>query len=358
MACALIRQPLVVLLLGAMGLFSVPGTPLAGSRAVALPSIDDSTISPRVLYIENPRFPRVTDAELATIVQTAAGLVKEHFGITLEAPSSIKRTDIDDIFSDLAPKASRKLGRVIGDFRNGEVDWARVKGLLIEQIESHGDSLDAQIAFAAPYLTASPSSDSLDAFADALVEAYRTRLAYWTTATLDDGYPIIGKVPGREDLPLNEYVYWALMAKLGVEAEIILTNQLVASVEYIPTPIHSAIRGGISGGSSEYNPNSRYGASVWVSVAPFLMDDGQVTDLRDGKTYRREDALQYAGVLLAHEIGHQILHLGHPWSNEACLMRPAEVLDFEAWSEQLDADQCPIGSDAEMTPGVLKIPVW
>ena len=358
MACRLLYQSLVVVLLGAIVFFSSPEIPLADSRVVALPSIEDSTISPRIVYIENPRFPQVTDAELKTIVQTAAGLVKEHFGITLEIPSSIKSSDIDELFSDLVPQAPEEFEGLIGDFRTGEVDWAYVNELLIEQIRSHGDSLDDQIAFAAPYLTSSPSSNSVDEFADAVVDTFRTRLSYWTTATLEDGYPIIGRVSGREDLPLNEYGYWTLMAKLGVEAEIVLTNQFIASVEYIPTPIHTAIRGGITGGSTEYNPASRYGASVWMSIAPFLMDDGQVTDLREGKKYTRDDALRYAGVLLAHEIGHLILHLGHPWSNEACLMRPAEVLDFEAWAEKLDADKCLIGSDAEMTPGVLKIPVW
>ena len=273
-------------------------------------------------------------------------------------PSSIEHADIDALFAALVPKASRKLKGLIGDFRNGAVDWARVKELLIEQIKRQSDSLDDQMAFAAPHLISPLSSNSLDDFANAVADTFRARLSHWTMATLDDGHPIIGRVPGRADLPLNEYIYWALMAKHGVEAEIILTNQLVASVEYIPTPIHAAIRGGITGGSTEYNPASRYGASVWVSIAPFLMDDEQITELRGGKSYTRGDALRYAGVMLAHEIGHSILHLGHPWSNEACLMRPAEVLDFEAWAANLDAGKCPIGSDEEMTPGVLKIPVW
>jgi hypothetical protein len=39
-------------------------------------------------------------------------------------------------------------------------------------------------------------------------------------------------------------------------------------------------------------------------------------------------------------------------------MRPAEVLDFSFWAEKLNAEQCLVGSDPEMTPGVLEIPIW
>jgi len=191
-----------------------------------------------------------------------------------------------------------------------------------------------------------------------VIETFRTRLEYWTKAKLADGRPIIGEVPGRPDLPVNEYGYWTLMAKLGVEAEVVLTNQFIASVEYIPTPIHTAIRGGITGGSTEYNPASKFGASVWMSAAPFLLNDPQTQTLKRDKDYSREEALRYTGILLAHEIGHLVLHLGHPWANTACLMRPAEVLDFAAWDKSLNAEKCSLGSDPEMEIGVLDIPVW
>lgn len=330
----------------------------AERRTVDLPTLENNHVSPRVLYIENPRFPKVTQAELQTIVRTAADLVKEHFGVTMDVPSTINTKNIDEVFTDLATNVPDWMKKIIGDFRGGNVDWDKVTQMLIEQIEKNADSLNDQIAFAEPYLTVPPTANNVDGFAAAVTETYKARLAYWTKATLADGAPIIGKVAGRKDLPLNEYGYWTYMAKLGVKAEIVLTNQFIASVEYIPMPIHTAIRGGITGGSSEYNPASKLGASVWMSVAPFLMDDPQVNALRKGERYARNDALYYASIMLAHELGHLILHLGHPWSNEACVMRPAEVLDFATWAENLDAAKCRVGSGPEMTPGVLEIPIW
>lgn len=345
-------------LLGALFLVASLSPSWAESKAVAFPSLEGGEFSPRVLYVENERFPRITVAELKIILQTAASLVSEHFGIAMNVPMLVQKADIDTVFTDLVAKTPDGFKGLMGDFRNDAVDWPSVKELIGEQVKSYKGALSDQIEFAKPYLMTAPVSNSVGDFTDAVVDTFQARLSYWTQATLADGAPIIGKVSGREDLPLNEYGYWTLMAKLGVEAELVLTNQLIASVEYIPTPVHTAIRGGITGGSTEYNPVSEVGASVWMSVAPFLMEDKQIDFLRQNRRYSREEALRYAGILLAHEIGHLVLHLGHPWANTSCLMRPAEVLDFATWSKNLDAAKCPLRSEEEMRPGVLQIPIW
>ena len=126
--------------------------------------------------------------------------------------------------------------------------WTGFTPPLTEQIGKQTDPLARQIEFARPYLVQPLEREDLDSFSRAVVETFKSRLSHWTVAKLDDGHPVIGEVPGRPDLPFNEYGYWTLMAKRGVDAEIILTNQLVASVEYIPIPVHTSIRGGITGG--------------------------------------------------------------------------------------------------------------
>jgi hypothetical protein len=110
--------------------------------------------------------------------------------------------------------------------------------------------------------------------------------------------------------------------------------------------------------ATDYDPTSKYGSSVWLSLAPLLLDDPQLQELRSGKDYSREEALAYAGALLAHEIGHMALLLGHPWSNRACIMRPAELLDFATWVKSHRANDCPIGSHPQMKPGVVRIGIW
>jgi len=336
----------------------VPDTALAEKKSVALPEIANGTVAPRVVYLENPRFPPFTTEGLRQVLSAAAGLVKDHFGIKVVLPKQIDVRPIDKVFAELARRAPRWLKRKVGDFRNDRVDWNAVRKNLIKQIEKQKDPLEKQIAFARPYLSTPVQRAEVASFARAVAATFRDRLAHWTTATLADGHPIIGRVPGRPDLPLNEYMYWILLTRNGFPAEIILTNQLVASVEYIPTPVHTSIRGGISGGATEYNPDSKLGSSVWVSLFPYVSDDPQIVALRRGDRYSRAQALAYAGAMLAHEMGHQLLHVGHPWSNPACVMRPAEVLDFAAWVKKFDAAGCRLGSSAAMKPGAIRIPVW
>jgi hypothetical protein len=342
----------------AIGVSYQPHPLFAEPGFVALPKIENNTVSPRLIYIENPRFPEVGINDLWKIFEFAAALAKEHFGVTVRRPSNIQVLKIDDVFRDLVEKKSKNFGRSIGDFRNGKVDWKRVKKSLVVQIRNQKDPLSKQIEFARPYLVRPLEEESLENFANAVIETFKARLSHWTVAKLADGHPVIGKVPGRPDLPYNEYVYWALMAKLGIDADIILTNQLVASVEYIPIPVHSSIWGGITGGSTEYNPSSQLGSSVWVSLFPYLSNDKHIKELRNGDTYSRNEALSYAGIMLAHEMGHQLFQLGHPWANGACVMRPVEVLDFASWAKRLNVKRCQIGSSPAMTPGTLKVPVW
>ena len=345
-----------VALAGIVGL--LPLSVNAQARVVALPEIANRTVAPRVIYVENPRFPGVSADDLQAVLRAAAVLVARHFAIKLVSPGHIPVRHIDEVFAGLVDYARPAFRSRIGDIRAGKVDWELVRKNLVKEIELQPDPLADQIEFARPYLIHPLDREDLEAFSRAVTSTFQARLSHWTSATLDDGHPVIGKIPGRADLPLNEYMYWALMAKRGIEAEIVLTNQLVASVEYVPTPVHSSIRGGITGGSTDYNPSSRYGTLVWVSLFPFLSDDPQIRELRDGETYAREEALSYAGAMLAHELGHQLLHLGHPWANPACVMRPAQALRFKRWVESFDASACRIGSSPAMTRGTLKVPVW
>lgn len=333
-------------------------TVMAETQQVELPVLNNKIVAPRIVYIENPRFPSLSQSELMAVLGYATDFVKNNFDITIITPQAIKVLDIDTVFADLVAKTPKNFDQLIGDFKNNKVDWPTITEMLIEQINQQETSLADQIAFAQPYLTPQVTLHNLNRFAKAITDTFKARLKIWTTARLQDGYPMIGHVPGRPDLPLNEYGFWALMAKEGFPAEIILTNQLVVSVEYIPIPVHTSIRGGITGGSTEYNPASTLGSSVWASLAPFLIKNAELDKLRDNQPTTKAGALQAAGAMLAHELGHQLLHLNHPWKNPACLMRPAEVLKFSSWLKGFNAKNCPIGSEAAMTPGAIKIPVW
>ncbi len=347
--------PLLIFIIG-ISYFAY--SPTADKNQLKLPKIVNNTISPRIIYIENPRFPKVETDDLWKVFQASASQVKEHFGVTMNKPDDIQVISIDTVFTDLIHNKPANFDNIIGSFRTKGVYWDGIKKNLVKQIKKQKDPLSKQIEFARPYLVRSLKEDTLEEFSNAVVETFKFRLSHWLDAKLDDGYPVIGRAATLPDLPYNEYAYWSLMAKLGIQAEIVLTNQLVASVEYMSIPIHTSIRGGITGGSTEYNPSSAFGSSVWVSLFPYLSNDKLITKLRNNQEYSRDEALFYAGTILAHELGHQLFQLGHPWSNKACIMRPAEVLDFALWVKNLDAKNCQIGSSPAMKPGVVKIRAW
>ena len=272
--------------------FGFQSAPLFAKQSfVALSRIQNNTITPRVIYIESPRFPKVEAQDLWKDLQSAAALVQRHFGVAVEEPSDIRILNIDNVYIDVVRRRPADFDDRIGDFRNGRVDWAEMREFLIDSIGKEKEPLSDQIEFTRPFLLRPLDEETVGSFSNVVMETFKFRLAHWTIAKLEDGYPVIGRVPDRPDLPVNEYSYWALMTKYGIDAEIVLTNQLVASVEYIPTPVHTAIRGGITGGSTEYNPSSRFGSSVWVSLFPFLSNDNLIIDLRNGDTYSRHEAL-------------------------------------------------------------------
>jgi hypothetical protein len=137
----------------------------------------------------------------------------------------------------------------------------------------------------------------------------------------------------------------------------VLTNQLVASIEYSWQSVHSALRGGITAESTTSGWRTAFGTLFWLSLYPFLSNAPPIRRLRGGAPYTVDEALTLAGAYLAHELGHQLFHLNHPWGNAACVMTPAPLLDFKKWYRTIDPAKCRVGSEPAMTPGVVKLPV-
>ena len=155
-------------------------------------------------------------------------------------------------------------------------------------------------------------------------------------------------------LGADDYHQWALWSFLGYGAlpyEIVLTNQLVASAEYSGTSIHSALRGGVSVGATFPSAGAEVGSYVFLSTLVF--DDVLAGVRREGRY--GEQAPRLAGAYLAHELGHQLLHLGHPFANPYCVMTPARVFQFRAWFDSIDAERCALGSLPAMQPGAIEL---
>lgn len=316
--------------------------------AVPLPKLPEGTLELRVVHLVNPRFPALSGEEVQTLLDAAGAAVKAHFGRELRfTPPDVR--PIETYFDKIDAATRARLAQGIYDFKRGKGDLARLKEGFEQDLRETRDDLDAMIAYAQPHLTTPVKARSYAALADALIATQLARLENLTVQRASDGRPVL------DAQPFNEYVYWDAMAGTRLPYEVVITNQLIASVEYAGNSVHSALRGGISNGITVANPASRYKTTAIVSVYPFVSEDAVIKALRDGESYARRDALRLAGVLLAHEIGHMLWHLGHPYGRTACIMSPTPLLHFRRWAQALDPAQCPMAAEGPMKPGFAKI---
>lgn len=161
--------------------------------------------------------------------------------------------------------------------------------------------------------------------------------------------------PLLDDRVYNEFVAWlAAAAASAWPFEVILTNQLIAGVEYSNNHLHSSLRGGVTNGLTTQSPHSRYGLVSVLSLYPFTSNDEATLELRGGVRSAGGEPAQWAAALLVHELGHQLLHLNHPFGHPACVMNAPPMLLFRQWLAGLDAAACPLGSSPEMTPGAIR----
>lgn len=186
--------------------------------------------------------------------------------------------------------------------------------------------------------------------AEALIDTHLARFAQWhKLKAMDDKDLFNGDA-------CNEYFAWVFAPRTQAwPYEVVLTNQLIASVEYSENSLHSALRGGVSNGLTTQSTASRYGTVSVCSLFPMTSMDALTRQLRNDAPGQEPKPVEAIAALLTNELGHQLLHLGHPYNSKACVMNPAELLQFEAWTQGLDAAQCPIGNTKENTPGALRL---
>jgi hypothetical protein len=315
---------------------------------VPLPTLPEGTIELRVVYLVNPRFPSLSGEELRVLLDAAAETVKAHFGrdVRFSMPAV---EPIQTYFHQFDARMRESADASIFDFKRGKGDVARLRKGFEKDLRDSGDDLDAMIAYAQPHLLRPVRERSYAALVEALIDTQLARLEDLTHQRAADGAPVL------DASPFNEVVYWDAVAYAPLPYEVVLTNQLIASVEYASNSVHSALRGGITNGLTTPNPASRYKTTAITSVYPFTSEDAAIRALRAGETYARRDALRFAGILLAHEIGHQLWHLGHPYGRTACVMNPTPLLHFRQWAEALAPAQCPFAGDGPMKPGFTRI---
>lgn len=329
-------------------------TPAAGELenwvTIKLPNITQQTITLRVANVVNPRFKQLSENQLQRILKRSQQLIKQNFNVAINF-SETKTVEIDDFFKYLKQGVISQRKNEIVDLRLiDEDDREAMQVSIFKTLSNYSENKKNVIDYAQPYLL-HPEIKQTDfiGLSYALVDTLISRLNYWTKQKADDGDSVL------DSKGYNEWVWWDSVGYGDLPYEVVITNQLVASAEYYGMDVHSSIRGGLTAGTTTYSRNALLSTYVYIMVYPMLNDTDLLSTLRQDKTYSDEQIVDYAAALLTHELGHMLLHLGHPFGDKTCIMSPTTLLNYRDWYNNLDSNKCSIGSNEQMTPGAAKI---
>jgi len=316
---------------------------------VDLPDLTDKTITLSVANVVNPRFPELTDVQVQEILHKTSAMVKQYFALSVnfKKPSTMP---VDSFFAYL--KDNVKQARRTDIVKFSEVSEEQKRKMtegVYRRLTTYWNDRELVADYARPYLIEPFEGDDFWQLARALVDTLLVRLRYWQDVKASDGKPVI------DDKPYNEWVWWDSIGYGDMPYDVVITNQIVASAEVYDMSVHSSIRGGITAGTTTNSKQAQFNAYAYIMVYPMLNDSEMLVKLRNDEHYTSEQVTTYAAALLTHELGHLLLHLGHPFGNQNCVMSPTPLLKYREWYQSLDASQCLIGSEEMMTPGVATI---
>lgn len=317
---------------------------------VPLPDISKQPISLRVANVSNPRFEQIPMPLLQRILERSRVLVKQHFDIEVRF-AEVAQLDISDVFATMDERLLAERRSEILDIRSLDAEMReRMQQAIFKTLSTYHDNQQGVIEYAKPYLV--DPGQKIDNFIElsyALVDTLIDRLQYWNDELAADGKPVLNSDP------YNQWVWWDSLGYGRLPYDIVVTNQLVASAETYGMDVHSSLRGGITAGTTTYDKMTRFKSYAYVMLYPMLNDTELLTTLRADAHYTQGQIVDYTAALLTHEIGHLLLHLGHPFGNDACVMSPTVMLHYRQWFDALDASACQLGSSVEMTPGAVEL---
>ncbi len=321
---------------------------------VPLPDISRQPVQLSVASVVNSRFKQLTDSQIKQILLTSQLMVKKFFDIDIEF-SETEVISIEETFNYLDPSviAQRKSEIVDTDFIDAAAkSKAReeMQQALYATLSNYSGNEQSVINYAQPYLL-NPDEKQKDfiGLSYALIDTLLERLNYWQLQKADDGKPVLNHNG------YHQWVWWDSLGYSKMPYDVLITNQLVASAEYYAMDVHSSMRGGITAGTTTYSKYASLNSYVYIMVYPMLNDTTLLETLRGDESYSTEQIINYSAALLTHELGHMLLHLGHPFGNKACIMSPTVMLNYRDWVENLDAELCAVGSSQDMKPGAANL---
>jgi len=319
-------------------------------QPIPLPELQ-APVKLRVVYVENSRFKSLTENQLKKILKKTSDLVLEHLNVQVEfvqqAGISVQR--LFEYLPYVAKEYQSQKIISIDDEEDAFESFNKIRKSIALQIEHSASSQQSIIDYALPYLVDKNEMNNVNDFTAGLAKTITQRYKFWSEQLAEDGKPVL------DASPYNQWIYWDSLGYGALPYEVIITNQLVASIEENGMPVHTCLRGGITGGNMTFNKNSELGGFIFVSAFQIINDNKLMSFLREDETYTDEQRINYIAATITHELGHLLLHYAHPFNAQSCIMNPTPLLHYREWFEQLDVNACALLESPMQQPGAATV---
>jgi hypothetical protein len=328
--------------------------PAEEKQNVPLPDITHQPLHLRVVQALNPRFAAMNGEQIQRTLDHTTIMLKQYFGldVVFEFQGTIT---VEQLFGYLPEHIVRlRQSAILDPRRITKYDRMQLNRALTAQLTMHEQDTQSVMNYARPYLIDGAPVNDLPTLNHALINTLITRMNYWHEEKASDGNPYV------DGSRYNQWVWWDSLGYGELPYDVVLTNQLVASIETYDLDVHSSLRGGINGGTTTYSKQGRYGGYVFVSMFAMLNDSAMLGILRDDAQYSSAQVENYTAATLVHELGHLFFHYGHPFGMTGCVMNPTPLLRYREWYDGLKADACD-RTHPQMQPGAAQIvfyPDW
>jgi len=305
----------------------------------------------RVVYVENSRFKSLNENQLEKILKKTSDLALEHLNVQVvfEQKPGISVQRLFEYLPDVAKEYQSKKIITIDDKIDALESFNKIRKSIALQIKHGASSQQSIIDYALPYLVDKNEINNVNDFTAELAKTITQRYQFWSKQLAEDGKPVL-------DASLyNQWIYWDSLGYGALPYEVIITNQLVASIEENGMPVHTCLRGGITGGNMTFNKSSELGGFIFVSVFQIINDNQLMSFLREDETYTEEQRINYIAATITHELGHLLFHYAHPFNAQSCIMNPTPLLQYRKWFDQLDVNACTLLKSPMQQPGAATV---
>ncbi len=343
------KQPCNYLLAFLAVLLTACTTKPNNTQYVPLPKLEPP-IKLTVTQVTNPRFKSLTKQQILHSLAKAQKTIYQHFAIQVEF-ELLPQQSIKSLFKNISKQIKTVKQTQNINFKDGisQAEFNNIKQSIKTLLMNRPTSLEVLYQYAKPYLINKIQVLSYDTLSKELTNTLASNIMLWRDKKAKDGLPVI------DNMPYNEWIWWDAMGYGNLATDLIITNQLVASVENYEMDIHTALRGGINNGTTTFSQTSQFKSYAFVSTYPIINNAPHLQKLRNEKRVSQQDISTYLSLIITHEVGHLLFHYGHPYGKKECIMSPMPLINYKNWLADINIKKCQKGDNKSMQKGSVKL---